>query len=259
MHGYFYSLRKNLTFSRTELLQLFWTSLVFAFILTFRKWGAGDEFDALVGIKNLILALLVVILSMLAHVSLQKAVAIRLGYKATYSYWLNGLLICLFLGFLSFGFIIFILPGAVMIEHVPSLRLGKFRYGTNLKDIARVALAGPIAHILIVLILGLIFFGTGKSDLLFSIILVNLLIAIYSMLPIPKIDFPTRMDSGTDGLGMFYFSRTLYVLVYATILIFSALILISTSYESFGWLFILAFILGCLVSIIYSVAVEQKN
>jgi hypothetical protein len=232
---------------------------VFAFILTFRKWGAGTTFDAATGIKNLIVALIVILLSMLAHVSLQKAVAIRLGYTATYSYWLNGLLICLFLGFLSFGFLIFILPGAVVLEHVSSLRLGKFRYGTNLKDIARVALAGPIAHMLIVLLLGLFFFGMGKSDLLFSIILVNLLIAIYSMLPIPKIDFPTKMDSGTDGLGMFYFSRTLYVLVYATILIFSALVLLSTSYASFGWLFVLAFILGCLTAIIYSVAVEQKN
>ena len=259
MYGYFYSLRKNFSFSQTELLQISWTSLAFAFILTFRKWGVGKEFDATVGITNLILAFLVVVLSMIAHVSLQKAVAIKLGYKATYSYWLNGILICLFLGFLSFGILIFILPGAVMIEHIPSLRLGKFRYGTNLKDIARIALAGPIAHVVIVLLLGLLFFGSGKSDILFSIILVNLLLAIYSMLPIPKIDSPTKMDSGTDGLGMFYFSRTLYVLVYATILIFAALVLLSTNYASFGWLFIIAFILGCLLSIIYSVALEQKN
>lgn len=259
MYGYFYSLRKYFSFSRAELLQIFWTSLAFAFILTFRKWGVGSDFDAVDGIKNLVLALIIVLLSMIAHVSLQKAVAIRLGYKATYSYWFNGILICVFLAFLSFGFLIFILPGAVMIEHVPSLRLGKFRYGTNLKDIARVALAGPIAHILLILLLGLLFFSSGKSDMLFSLILINLLLAIYSMLPIPKIDFPTRMDSGTDGLGMFYFSRTLYVLVYATILIYSALVLLSTSYDSLGWMFVIAFIMGCLLSLIYSIAIEQKN
>lgn len=259
MQGYWYSVRENYSFSRTELLQIFWTSLAFGFALSFRKWGTGASVNILTGVSNMFLATAVVLVSMYLHVALQKLVAIKLGYKATYSYWLNAVLFTIFLSFLSMGYIAFILPGAVMIEHIPRLRLGRWRYGTNLKDIARVALAGPMAHILIILIAGPFFFGVGRSDFMLSVIVVNLLLAIFSILPIPKIDWPTRMDSGADGLGIFFFSRTLYVLVLITVLVFIALVLTSTSIAGLGWLFVIAFIIGCMVSLIYSISLEQKN
>ncbi|MGV8150468.1 MAG: hypothetical protein ACP5NV_01945 [Candidatus Woesearchaeota archaeon] len=259
MYGYWYSVRENFSFDRQELTQLFWTSLAFGFALSFRKWGTGDVIDVPTGVLNWAIAALIVLISMYAHVSLQKLVAIKLGYKAKYSYWLNGLLISIFLAFLSFGYIAFVLPGAVMIEHIPRLRLGKFRYGTNLKDIARVALAGSISHVIIVLVLGSIFFATGHSEMLFSIIVVNLLLALYTILPIPKIDMPSKMDAGSDGLGMFFFSRTLYVLVLVTVAVFAALVFSSIKSIGSGWLFIIAFIIGCILSAAYSISLEQKN
>jgi hypothetical protein len=258
MYGFRYSAGKYFKFSRKELAQIFWTSLAFGFILSFRKWGAGKEFDLVAGLGNIILGLIVVFLSLAFHVSLQKLVAIKLGYTANYTYWFNGILLSLLLVFVTAGWFAFILPGAVMIELVPRLRMGKFRYGINKKDVARVALAGPIAHILIVLFMGIIYFNTDKSEFVFSIIFVNLLLAIYSSLPIPKIDSPQRMDSGSDGLGLFYFSRTLYVLVLATIIAFTALVLMSINL-GYGWLFLLAFIIGCLLSGIYMLTLEQKN
>lgn len=259
MYGYWHSVKENFTFSRSELSQLFWTSLAFGFALSFRKWGTGETVDVPIGIVNLLFATVIVLLCMYIHVSLQKLVAIKLGYTAKYSFWLNGLLFTVFLAFLSFGYLAFVLPGAVMIEQVPRLRLGKFRYGLNLKDIARVALAGPISHILLVLILGPLFFATGRNEVLLSMILVNLLLAIYSILPIPKIDMPSKMDSGSDGLGMFYFSRTLYVLVFITTVVFAGLVLSSANTVGMGWLFIIAFIIGCLFALFYSISLEQKN
>ncbi len=259
MYGYWHSVKENFNFSRSELSQLFWTSLAFGFALSFRKWGTGETVDVPVGLVNLLFATVVVLLCMYVHVSLQKLAAIKLGYKATYSFWLNGLLFTVFLAFLSFGYLAFVLPGAVMIEQVPRLRLGKFRYGLNLKDIARVALAGPISHVILILILGPIFFATGRNEAVLSMIIVNLLLAIYSILPIPKIDMPSKMDSGSDGLGLFYFSRTLYVLVFITIVIFAGLVLSSANYVGMGWLFIIAFIIGCIFALFYSISLEQKN
>lgn len=259
MYGYWYSVKENFNFSRSEFSQLFWTSLAFGFALSFRKWGNGDTVDIPLGLVNLLFATFTVLLCMYIHVSLQKLVAIKLGYIATYSYWLNGLLFTVFLAFLSFGYLSFVLPGAVMLTHVSKLRIGKFRYGINLKDIARVALAGPVAHIILILILGPIFFATGRNEAVLSIIIVNLLLAIYSTLPIPKIDVPSKMDSGSDGLGIFYFSRTLYVLVFTTIIIFSGLVLSSANYVGMGWLFIIAFIIGCIFAFFYSISLEQKN
>jgi len=262
MYGWWYSVKQNFSFTSKEITQVFWTTLAFAFIVSFRKWGVGSKVDVGSGISNLILAFIFVGIAMVAHVSLQKIVAIKLGYKATYSYWINGLLLSVLLAFLTAGYsgyIGFILPGAVMIEHLPQLRLGKFRYGTNLKDIARVALAGSIAHIILVMIVGIFYFASGRSDVILSFIIVNLFLAIYTLLPIPKIDVPTKMDSGSDGLAMFFFSRTLYVLVLVTVLVFTALVFTSISVVGLGWLFAIAFIIGCIVAILYSISIEQKN
>jgi hypothetical protein len=261
MHGLGYSIKQYFVISRKEWTQMFWTSFAFAFILTFRKWGSGNTFDLETGILNLILALILTFAALLAHVALQKIVAIRLGYTATYSYWVNGLLLSVFLAFMTAGYsgyIGFIIPGSVMLEHVPKIRLGKFRYGTNLKDIARVGLAGPVAHIVLVMIIGIFYFWT-KSDTLFSFIYINLFLAMYSMLPIPKIDVPSKMDGGTDGLGIFYFSRTLYVLIAITVLVFAGLVLSAINHVGLLWLFIIAFVIGCIFSTIYSIGVEQKN
>jgi len=270
MYGLGYSLKQNFKFSRKEFTELFWTAVVFAFIEAARQPGVGFKIE--IAIVRFIFFLVIVFASLYVHVSLQKIAAIKLGYKATYSYWLNGLLIVLVLAIMFlpladifplysiYGLgLIFILPGAVMIEHIPQLRLGKFRYGTNLKDIGRVAMAGSIAHILMVMFLGIFYFIAGRNVMLLTFMLVNLLLAIYSMLPVPKIDWPSKMDSGSDGLALFLFSRTLYVLVFFTILIYTALVFFAVSVAQLWWFFILAFILGSIVSALYSIAIEQRN
>lgn len=260
MYGLGYSLKQYFKFSRKEMNEIFWTSLAFAFILTFRKWGSGKNVDLASGLTNLGLALLFVLIAMFAHVSLQKVVAIRLGYTATYSFWLNGLLLCVLLTFLSVGYIVFILPGAVMLQHTPLIRLGKYRFGPNLKDIARVGLAGSMSHVVLIMVIGLFYFYGGHNEWLFAFIIINLFLAVYSLLPVPKIDLPTKMDAGSDGLSMFFFSRTMFVLVFSTIFVYSILVYIAAnSYATLGGLFIVAFIIGCILSIAYSISVEQKN
>lgn len=258
MQGYWYSVRQNFSFSKTELSHLFWTSLAFGFALSFRKWG-GEVYDFKVGILNLLFYSSVVFFSLYFHVSLQKLIGIRLGYKVTYNYWLNGLLFTIFLSFLTIGYVSFLLPGSVILEHIPKLRLGKFRYGFNLKDIARISLAGPLSHILLVMIVGSVFFITPHNEAILAIVFVNLLLSIYSLLPIPKIDLPSKMETATDGLGVFFFSRTLYVLVFATVLVFSILTYASVTVVSLGWLFLISLFIGIVVSALYSIYVEQKN
>lgn len=262
MHGLRYSLKEYFRFSGKELREIIWTSIAYALILTFRQWGIGKTVDIQAGISHLIIALIFVFLAMYAHVSLQKIVAIRLGYTATYQYWLNGLLFCVVLAFLTngaSGVIGLILPGAITVQLVPKLRLGKFRFGVNLKDVARIGMAGSIAHILLVMIFGFFYFYAGRSDIVFTFMVINLFLAVYSMLPIPKIDVPTKMDSGSDGLAVFFFSRTLYILIFVTVLVFSLLVFFAISYATLTWLFFLSFALGCLASIIYSKTIEQSN
>jgi hypothetical protein len=264
MHGFWYSVKENYSFSRQELKELFFTSLAFAFVLTSyyeHLFVVSNDVRIVISDKLLVffvVALLVAFLAMYCHVALQKLVGIRLGYKVKYTYWLNGIFIGLFLSIMTLGRVpvlsVFILPGAVTIEHIPKLRLGKFRYGTNAKDIARVSLAGPLAHILLVMILGVIFFVTNRNPLVARIITANLLLMIYSMLPVPKIDLPTKMDSASDGLGLFFFSRAVYVLCAATVLFYAILIWAASLFS-----FVLAFLLGVISMCIYIVAMQQPN
>jgi len=257
MYGYFYSLKQYFSYERKELTGILWTSLTFAFILTaFFKGFLRKPVLLEDTIIFLASAFILVLIAFFVHVSFQKAVAIKLGYKANYTYWLNGVLISLFLSFFSLGYIPFIFPGSVSIEHIPKLRLGKFRYGTNLKDLARVALAGPLVHIILVMIAGIFYFATGaaRDGVLFLFILINLFLAVYTCLPIPKIDIPTKIDGGSDGLGIFFFSRTIYALVFCTIVVYAILILFAQV-----WSFVIAFVLGAIMATVYSIAVEQKN
>jgi hypothetical protein len=264
MYGYWYSVKENFSFSTQELKELFWTSLAFAFTISafYEKLFVIKNDIRIVITSNFliffVLALMVVFLAMYIHVGLQKLVGIRLGYKVRYAYWLNGILLGLFLSIMTLGLVpvlsVFILPGAVTLEHIPKLRLGRFRYGTNAKDIARISLAGPLAHILLTMILGVIFFVLDKNQVVAHLITANLLLLIYSMLPVPKIAIPTRIDSASDGLGLFFYSRKIYALCAATVLFYSILIWAASLFS-----FILAFILGALSLIIFSVVVRPPT
>ena len=257
MYGYWSSVKTNYSFSKEELKELFITSLAFAFMLTIYYENVfvitGDIRIQLSdkSIYFFILSLLAVFVAMYFHVALQKLIGIKLGYKVTYMYWLNGILIGLFLSVLTFGKIplisLFILPGAVTLKHVSTLRLGKFMFGMNAKDIARISLAGPIAHVLIVTVLGSLYFMTNKNPMIGRLITANLLLMIYSMLPIPKLDMPTKIDSASDGLGVFFYSRTVYLLCAITALVYAVLIW-SASIFSFS----LALLLGIVTVGIFS-------
>lgn len=264
MYGFWYSVKENYSFTKQELTELFWTSLAFAFMLTSYY---EDLFhiakDVRIQISDttlafFIAALMIVFLIMYCHVALQKIVGIKLGYKVKYTYWLNGIWIGLFFSVVTLGkfpvISLFILPGAVTLEHIPKLRLGKFRYGTNAKDIARVSLAGPLAHILISTVLGILYFITDKNPFVAHLITANLLLMIYSMLPVPKIDFPTMMDSASDGLGLFFYSRTVYILCALTFLFYAILVWSASTFS-----FFLALFIAIITTIIYINVIKQPN
>lgn len=264
MYGFWYSVRENYSISKQELTELFWTSLAFAFMITsYYEHLFVVSTDVRIVITDsllsfFILSLIVIFLAMYLHIALQKLVGIKLGYKVKYAYWLNGILIGLFISVVTLGKVpllsIFILPGAVTLEHLPKLRLGKFRYGTNAKDIARVSLAGPLSHILFSSVLGIIYFSTNKNPVVFHLITANLLLLIYSMLPVPKIDVPTKIDSASDGLGLFFYSRKVYILCALTVLFYAILIWTANLFS-----FFLALLLALITTMIYVTVVKQPN
>ena len=107
MYGYWYSVKENYSFTRKELSDVFWTSLAFAFMLTayFKDiFVISNDVRLVLSYEAMfffIIATLAVFVGMYFHVALQKLAGIKLGYKVTYQYWLNALLVGLFLSIIT--------------------------------------------------------------------------------------------------------------------------------------------------------------
>ena len=238
--------KMHYSFSGQEQKEFLITAFVTAFILTFRKWGTVT-FDAEQGIINILLAFVLVAIIMFVHISAQKLLALKLGFVATYTYWLNGLFAGLILAFFSYGFVPIILTGTVLIEHHARLRLGRFRYGLNYKDLAKISFAGIFANLLMILLMKPLVQFSGSpalQELATTIIWMNVLIAAYGMLPFKN----------TNGLNIFMASRPAYVFCLVLVLIYSFLVL-STGIFSL----ILAAVLALFVTWIFLTIVDKPG
>ena len=193
-----YNIRKYYKFDNNEIKALLITVFVISFLLSFKSWGT-TAFNVKEGLINLISAFLIVLLGMLAHVSLQRIYAYKLGYLVKYQNFLYGILGGLVLCFASNGNLYFLAPGHVTIKHMPRLRLGEFRYGLNLWEYSKIAFAGPLASIVLAMFFKA--FAFLGNPLIEKAVFINVVIALFSMVPLPN----------TDGLDVFYGSRIFYV------------------------------------------------
>lgn len=250
MGDYLLRVKMHYTFSKQEQKEFLITCLITAFILfsgyLLRKWDLSwDNMPTL--IYTYVETFVLVSIIFFIHVCAQKLLALKLGFIATYTYWLNGLFAGLILSFFSYGLIPVILTGTVMIEYHPRLRLGRFRYGLNYKDLAKISFAGAFANILLILLMKpLLTFSTSPAlkELVSNIIWFNVLIAAYSLLPFKN----------TSGLNIFMASRNAYVFCLVFVLIYSLLVL-STGVFSL----ILAAFLALLVTWIFLTIVDKPS
>lgn len=244
-------IEKRFRFSKKELTQIIITVLVAAFVLSFRSWG-GEEFSLGEGLSNLLITAIIVFVSFMIHLSAQKLVALKMGYKSKYKYWLNGILISLIMCFFTYGYFPLFFTGSLWHEVIPKLRMGVFRGGAKHKDLGYIAFAGPLSNIIIVGLLAPIYIAT-ESSLLYTIIVANLLIAIFSLLPIPTFEKLRQFKGGTTGLYLFIASRWIFVLVFVTVLAFAALILL---FQAFSY--IIALLIGAIITIVYYLRFEAE-
>jgi hypothetical protein len=234
-------IKEYFKFEKREVTGIVISVLIIAFILSFKDWGT-EKFDVVSGVNNLAATILIVSLAYIVHVSVQKIYALKMGYLAEFQYSLYGLIIGLVLCFASNGFLFFLGSGEVQLRHVPRWRVGKFRYGLNYWDYAKISFAGPMANVFLAIFFKMLSW-TG-SPLIEKAILANILIAIFSLVPVP----------GNDGLNLFFGSKPFYAFSVGTIVGISMLLL----YVKIIWLSILmGFIMGLITSFIFFVIVEK--
>lgn len=208
-----YLVEQNFKFTGEELRALIFGIVVMAIIFSFNEWG-DKAFDLGVGLKNLFNALLIATLSLVVHHSMQRVAALYAGFKFEYRYWMYGLLIGLIVAFVSRGNLMFLAPGGIIAYHMAGHRLGAFRYGLNYWNMALAVLSGPLANIALAVIFKLLLYVFPHNVLLSHALVFNLLLAVFTMLPIPPL----------DGSHLMFASRLTYAFTYGAMLGMSAVL-----------------------------------
>jgi len=192
-------LKRYFAFTSNEVKGLVIAILATAFIISFNDWGKGSEVNISSGFFNFFNAILIVTLSFLVHISMQRVWSLGTGYRLEWRMWGFGLLLGLIFVFLTNGKFWLILPGGIIVYHLAGHRLGWFRYGINWWALGLIALMGTFATMLLALVFKAIS-GFFVNALMQKMITFNIVYAMYSLLPIPPL----------DGSKTFYGSRMLY-------------------------------------------------
>ncbi|MBU3941577.1 MAG: hypothetical protein KKF74_01560 [Nanoarchaeota archaeon] len=216
--------KRYFSFNSEEIKGILGSTLIIAFIISFKLWGPGNEFNFAYGLKNLFNSILITLLAILVHISAQKIYGLHLGFKVEFKTFWPGLIIALILCFVSGGAIWFLIPGGIVLYHMAQHRLGFFRYGLNYWSLGMISAIGPLANVCIAALLAVIAYGgviippmtpIATTTLVGRAISLNLWLAIFTMLPIPPL----------DGSNVFFASRLLYAFAFGCIVGYAMLVL----------------------------------
>ena len=244
-----YNLRNYFTFKAVEYRGLILTTLILAFVISFRQWGVGPNVDLATGMVNFVNAIFVVALAVLVRETARKLVGLAGGMVVEFRLWFFGLLIALVLTFLAqplpFG-IWFIIGGGFLAHHVPGLRLGFFRYETNYWVVGLIAMAGPAANIALAVLFKIIAGLIDTTTPILSLAMrFNIAFALFNMLPLPPF----------DGLKAWYGSRLVYSFVFSSMIGVSLLVYLI---DSVAWTIFGGFVIGIIGWALYYVKRERK-
>jgi Zn-dependent protease len=155
-------------FSRTEINHILIALFVITLALTLFFFGGFSP-------GGFVIMLLTFGVAFIGHELAHKFVAQKYGYWAEFRYWETGLILGLLMG-LTRAFL-FLAPGAVYIS----------AFGISKKQNAYISLAGAATNVLLAFVFFILtpLFGPMISGFAISI---NLLLAIFNLLPIPPLD-----------------------------------------------------------------------
>ena len=241
---------RRIELTKKEWIHLSIATLVLGFVFSFKEWGATN-FDVYIGLRNLFIAVIAAFLALFLHELAHKIAARKLYAKTEFRTWSIkrvsfkrsgllkrefplGIVLSLFFVFLSNGKITLATLETSTIDENPIFRTRKkFSHLTH-KEIALIALAGPLLSLFLAILFKALFF---TNPLISKFVAINTWLAICSMLPLPRL----------DGLKIAMGSLPLYIL---SILFFAAT-LILISYLNFIAAIIIAIVIASTGMLLY--------
>jgi len=229
-----------------EIRNFFIVVFVMAFIVSMNEWGPGENFELLTGIFNFLISAIIITVSFFFYHSVQRIIGLNLGYKVEYQLWGFGIYFALIIAFLStaIGKTIWVLiPGGILIHHMSKHRIAFFRYGLNYFGLGSIAFTGPLATIILVIILKSLS-AIIPAFILTKAIHFNLAFAVWQVLPIPPL----------DGSKLFFGSRMVYILGLTTVIAAAILLYVNIPL----WIAVLGSILiGVICWLLYYIFLER--
>lgn len=260
--GYRHNVREYFEMTRQEWLAVLVTAAVAGFCLSFNKWG-DKTFDFVAGLQNLAVAVVAAFALLAVHVVAQKLAGVAFGIKVIYDKYALGLLIGVFVTFLSFGYWPLFITGFLTYSSIPNLRLGKFRATMPKKwEMASIAAIGPLTSILLTIPFNALRLATGLPFFR-ELIVISFLIAIYALLPLPLLQTPnpyqvymSRLESlegNLPGFDIFFAAPVWYFLVVGIVVTFTILSLL---FDPSPLILLISVVLGLLTMWFYSIFIE---
>lgn len=233
---------QHFSFSQEESRALIPVILVLSFIVGFND--GSETFSMFSWLRNYLNSLIIVALAVLVHVCAQKAAGIYLGQKVEYRLWAPAIIAGIVLALISNGEWTVVVAGGIVAHAMTAARIGRFRYGFSYNDLGMVAAAGPLANVGLAILLKALTALPG-GGLLGKAILINMLFALFAMLPIPPL----------PGSMVLFASRSLYVFLLASLAAVTALLVYtSNAVLALGG----AILAGFAVFLVYFALVETK-
>ena len=176
---------KAYTFTLAEVRDLTIATIVlgFLFSIALRTFEVTTSSSVFV---NFLTAIAIVAPALILHELAHKFVAQKYGCKANYVLWPMGAVMAVLITLLTGGRVIFAALGAVMIATTYSTRLGYRFVGLTNEELGKISWSGPVVNLAI----ALISFALKPMNPIFfeTVILINLIIAIFNLIPFPPLD-----------------------------------------------------------------------
>jgi hypothetical protein len=259
MRSYLHNVQRYFAYNREEWLSTLAVAATGGLVLGFLRHQPGNEFSLGLATQLFFINFVAVFFLTAFQVGAYKLGGIYFGYRVHFEHYALGLLFGLFLSFISFGFIPFWITGTIAYQVIPNLRIGKFR-ATMAKnwEMAMTAAAGPLATLLLTVVLNWLLFATGVHFFR-DMIIICLLLTFIALLPIPLIQtanpytvYMSRLESmenNLPGFDLFFGTKVWYFFSIGLFIVFA---IISLVWQPTPFVLLISILLGFLSMFLYS-------